>query len=81
MSGGIPGAQAGTLTLMIGGNDDQAIERVTPVLQTMGGKLFRTGASGSGDVVKALNNFCSAANFRALSEAVNMGQKFGLTRR
>jgi 3-hydroxyisobutyrate dehydrogenase len=78
VSGGITGAQAGTLTLMIGGNDDAAIERVTPVLQTMGGKLFRTGASGSGDVVKALNNYCSAANFRALSEAVIMGQKFGL---
>ncbi len=78
VSGGIPGAQAGTLTLMIGGNDDHAVERVTPVLQTMGAKLFRTGASGSGDVVKALNNYCSAANFRALSEAVSMGEKFGL---
>jgi 3-hydroxyisobutyrate dehydrogenase len=78
VSGGVTGAEAGTLTLMIGGNDDQAIERVTPVLQTMGGKLFRTGASGSGDVVKALNNYCSAANFRVLSEAVRMGQKFGL---
>jgi len=78
VSGGIPGAQAGALTLMIGGNDDSAIERVTPVLQTMGQKLFRTGASGSGDVVKALNNYCSAANFRALSEAVSVGQKFGL---
>lgn len=74
VSGGIPGAQAGTLTLMIGGNDDQAVERVTPVLQTMGAKLFRTGASGSGDVVKALNNYCSAANFRALSEAVSMAR-------
>ncbi|HVG50626.1 MAG TPA: NAD(P)-dependent oxidoreductase [Xanthobacteraceae bacterium] len=78
VSGGIIGAQAGTLTLMIGGNDDKAVERVTPVLQTMGAKLFRTGASGSGDVVKALNNYCSAANFRALSEAVSMGEKFGL---
>ena len=78
VSGGITGAQAGTLTLMIGGNDDKAVERITPVLQTMGAKLFRTGASGSGDVVKALNNYCSAANFRALSEAVSMGQKFGL---
>ena len=78
VSGGIVGAQAGTLTLMIGGNDDKAIERVTPVLQAMGGKLFRTGTSGSGDVMKALNNYCSAASFRALSEAVSMGQKFGL---
>jgi len=78
VSGGITGAQAGTLTLMIGGNDEQAIERVTPVLQTMGSKLFRTGASGSGDVMKALNNFLAAANFRATAEAISMGQKFGL---
>ncbi len=78
VSGGIVGAQAGTLTLMIGSNDDRAVERVTPVLQTMGGKLFRTGPSGSGDVVKSLNNFLAGANFRAVSEAVAMGQKFGL---
>ena len=78
VSGGMTGAQAGTLTLMIGGNDEAAIERATPVLQTMGAKLFRTGASGSGDVVKALNNYLAAANFRAVSEAVSMGQKFGL---
>jgi 3-hydroxyisobutyrate dehydrogenase len=78
VSGGIVGAQAGTLTLMIGSNDDKAVERVTPVLQTMSAKMFRTGAAGSGDVVKALNNFLSAANFRAVSEAVAMGQTFGL---
>ena len=78
VSGGIPGAQAGTLTLMIGGEDEAAIERVTPVLQTMGGKLFRTGGSGSGDVVKALNNYLAGANFRAASEALAIGQKFGI---
>ena len=78
VSGGIPGAQAGTLTLMIGSNDDKAVERVTPVLQTMGGKLFRTGTSGSGDVVKALNNYLAGVNFRAASEALAIGQKFGL---
>jgi len=78
VSGGIPGAQAGTLTLMIGGDDEKAIERVTPVLQTMGQRLFRTGVSGSGDVVKALNNYLAAANFRAISEAVAVGEKFGL---
>jgi 3-hydroxyisobutyrate dehydrogenase len=44
----------------------------------MGQKLFRTGAAGSGDVMKALNNYLAAANFRAASEAVMMGQKFGL---
>lgn len=78
VSGGIPGAQAGTLTLMIGADDDAAVERVTPVLQTMGQKLFRTGAAGSGDVMKALNNYLAAANFRAASEALCIGEKFGL---
>jgi len=78
VSGGIPGAQAGTLTLMIGCDDDKAIERAAPVLQTMGAKLFRIGASGAGDVMKALNNYLAAANFRAASEALAMGVKFGL---
>jgi 3-hydroxyisobutyrate dehydrogenase len=78
VSGGIPGAQAGTLTLMIGSNDEKAVERVTPVLQTMGAKLFRTGGSGSGDVVKALNNYLAGANFRAASEALTIGQRFGI---
>jgi 3-hydroxyisobutyrate dehydrogenase len=78
VSGGVPGAQAGTLTLMVGGDDAAAIERAWPVLQTMGAKLFRTGASGSGDTMKALNNFIAAANFRAVSEALATGIKFGL---
>jgi len=78
VSGGVPGAQAGTLTLMVGGDDAAAIERAWPVLQTMGAKLFRTGASGSGDTMKALNNFIAAANFRAVSEALAMGIRFGL---
>jgi len=78
VSGGIQGARAGTLTLMIGGDDEAAIERVTPVLKTMGQRLFRTGGAGSGDVVKALNNFLAAANFRALSEAMAVGTAFGL---
>jgi 3-hydroxyisobutyrate dehydrogenase len=78
VSGGVPGAQAGTLTLMVGGDDAAAIERAWPVLQTMGAKLFRTGASGSGDTMKALNNFVAGANFRAVSEALAMGVKFGL---
>jgi len=78
VSGGIAGAAAGTLTLMIGSDDDRAVERVTPVLQAMGGKLFRTGGSGSGDAMKALNNYLAAANFRAASEAFAIGEKFGL---
>jgi 3-hydroxyisobutyrate dehydrogenase len=46
VSGGVRGAEAGTLAIMIGGEDEAAIARARPVLETMGAKLFRTGRSG-----------------------------------
>jgi 3-hydroxyisobutyrate dehydrogenase len=78
VSGGVTGAQAGTLALMIGGDDDAAVERVKPVLQSMGAKLFRTGASGSGHAMKCLNNFLASSNLRATTEAMSIGMQFGL---
>lgn len=78
VSGGITGAQAGTLALMIGGDDDAAIARAWPVLESMGQKLFRTGGSGSGHATKALNNYLAASNFRAMSEVLAIGAAFGL---
>jgi 3-hydroxyisobutyrate dehydrogenase len=78
VSGGVPRAEAGTLAIMIGGEDEAAIARVRPVLETMGAKLFRTGPLGSGHAMKALNNYCAAAAFAATAEAVLVGQRFGL---
>ncbi len=78
VSGGITGAQAGTLALMIGGDDEAAIAQAWPVLQSIGGKLFRTGGSGSGHATKALNNYLAASNFRAMSEVLGIGTAFGL---
>ena len=78
VSGGVPRAEAGTLTIMIGGEDEAAIARVRPVLETMGAKLFRTGPLGSGHAMKALNNYVAAAAFAATSEALLVGRRFGL---
>jgi 3-hydroxyisobutyrate dehydrogenase len=78
VSGGVPKAQAGTLAIMVGGDDDRAIERVRPLLQAMGQKLFRTGPVGSGHAMKALNNYVAAAGYTAGAEALIVGRKFGL---
>jgi len=78
VSGGVPGAEAGTLTIMIGGEDEAAIEKATPALEAMGKNLFRTGPLGSGHAMKALNNYVAAAGFTAAAEAMLVGENFGL---
>jgi 3-hydroxyisobutyrate dehydrogenase len=78
VSGGIRGADAGTLTLMVGGDDEQAIERAQPVLTVVGARQFRTGPLGSGHAMKALNNFCAAASYTSAAEALAIGRRFGL---
>ena len=78
VSGGVPGAEAGTLTIMIGGENEDAIGRAMPVLEAMGRNLFRTGPLGSGHAMKALNNYVAAAGFTAAAEAMLVGGKFGL---
>jgi 3-hydroxyisobutyrate dehydrogenase len=78
VSGGIKGADAATLTIMIGGDDEEAIERAQPVLAALGKRLVRTGPLGSGHAMKALNNFCGAAAYAATAEALAVGGRFGL---
>ena len=78
VSGGVPRAVDGSLAIMIGGDDEDAIEKAEPVLNAMGGRLFRTGGIGNGHAMKALNNYVAAAGFTAAAEAMIMGRKFGL---
>ncbi|HEY1725149.1 MAG TPA: NAD(P)-dependent oxidoreductase [Steroidobacteraceae bacterium] len=78
VSGGVPRAQTGKLTIMIGGDDQGAIERARPLLRSMGERLFDTGGLGSGHAMKALNNFVAAAGFAACAEALVAGKRFGL---
>ena len=77
VSGGTDGAEAGTLTLMVGG-DDATIERCRPVLEPMAGHVFRTGPVGSGHALKTLNNMLSALNTMAAAEILLIGKRFGL---
>jgi len=78
VSGGVPKAESGTLAIMIGGDDEAAIARARPLLETMGKRLFLTGPLGSGHAMKALNNYVAAAGFAAAAEALIVGAKFGL---
>jgi 3-hydroxyisobutyrate dehydrogenase len=78
VSGGTRGAEAASLTIMIGSDDKAAVERVRPVLEAMGQRLFATGGSGTGHAMKALNNFIAGTNFLAAAEALVVGKRFGL---
>lgn len=77
VSGGVRKAVAGTLAILLGGEDAAALDRATPVLQAMG-TIHRTGALGSGHAAKALNNYVSAAGLAAACEAVIVGERLGL---
>ena len=79
VSGGIARAETGTLSLMVGGLDEEAFTLVLPVLETLGERIFRTGPLGSGHAMKALNNYCGAAAYAVTAEALAIGQQFGLS--
>jgi 3-hydroxyisobutyrate dehydrogenase len=77
VSGAVSGAEAGTLTIMAGG-EGAAIDRAAPLFALMGQRLFRTGALGSGQAMKALNNLASAGAFLLTLEVLLIGQRCGL---
>ncbi|MEJ2862800.1 NAD(P)-dependent oxidoreductase [Actinomycetospora flava] len=76
VSGGVSGARAGTLAIMVGGPDD-VVADLQPVLAAMG-RPRHVGPVGAGHALKALNNLMSAAHLLASSEAVLVGEEFGL---
>lgn len=77
VSGGVAGAAAGRLTIMVGGDAD-AFSRVQPLLSTMGSRVLHCGPVGAGDAVKALNNLLSATHLLVTSEAMEAARRFGL---
>ena len=80
MSGGVPRAADGTLTIMIGADDEDAIASRQPVLDALGERLFQTGPLGSGHAMKALNNFVGGGTYALVVEALAIGRRFGLAR-
>lgn len=77
MSGGVVGAQAGTLTFMIG-SPKELVERATEVLSMMGRRILHLGEQGAGLHGKLANNYLLALNNIATAEAMNMGIQWGL---
>ena len=76
VSGGNPMAEAGTLSIMTGG-DPQAFEKVKPVLECMGTPVY-TGGSGSGDTTKLINNMVGGAILVAIAEGYAFAAKAGI---
>ncbi|AUH35398.1 3-hydroxyisobutyrate dehydrogenase [Paracoccus tegillarcae] len=79
VSGGIGGAQAGTLTFMVGGSDD-AFATVQPLFEIMGQKAVHCGAAGAGQAAKICNNMILGVTMIATCEAFALADKLGLDR-
>ena len=77
VSGGVGGAEAGTLTFMVGG-DGGALERARPVFEAMGKNVFHAGDSGAGQVAKACNNMLLAVLMTGTAEAIQLAVANGL---
>lgn len=77
VSGGVTGARAATLAVMSGG-DAAVLERVRPVLRSIGTNIYHLGAVGSGNTLKAINNMMSSVNALAMMEGLVLGLKAGL---
>jgi 3-hydroxyisobutyrate dehydrogenase len=76
VSGGVAGATAGTMTIMLGAPDD-AVAGLEPLLGALG-RVRHVGPVGAGHALKALNNLMSATHLLASSEALLVGERFGL---
>ena len=77
VSGGVGGAQAGTLTFMVGGAD-AAFERAKPILEKMGKTIVHAGGPGNGQAAKICNNMILGVSMIAVSEAFVLAEKLGL---
>lgn len=77
VSGGVSGAEAGTLTFMVGGAEP-AFARGLPVLEAMGRNIVHAGASGNGQAAKICNNMLLGISMIGLSEGLTLAQKLGL---
>src|SRR5438874_1152906 len=77
VSGGVSGARAATLAIMVGG-DAAPLERARPVLGAMGPNIFHVGPVGAGNIIKAINNMMACVNGLAMMEGLALGVKAGL---
>ena len=77
VSGGVAGAEAGTLTMMVGGSD-ASFAKAQPFLDVVGGKVVHAGQPGNGQVAKVCNNMMLGISMLAVCESFSLGEKLGL---
>ena len=79
VSGGVGGAEAGTLTFMAGGSD-AGFQKASPLFEVMGQKAVHCGPSGNGQAAKICNNMILGVTMIATCEAFALADKLGLDR-
>ena len=77
VSGGVLGAEAATLTFMVGGTDD-AFARAKPLIESMGRNIFHAGPSGAGQAAKMCNNMMLGISMIGVGEAFALAHRVGL---
>jgi 2-hydroxy-3-oxopropionate reductase len=77
VSGGEPGAQQGTLAIMVGGSEED-FERARPLLEVMGDTITHVGPTGAGQTAKAANQIVVAVTLEGISEALVLASKAGV---
>jgi 3-hydroxyisobutyrate dehydrogenase len=77
VSGGSEGAQKGTLSIMVGGETED-LNKVEPVLKTMGKTITHVGSIGAGQLTKAINQIVIAGTYWGVAEGIALGLKAGL---
>ncbi|MBI3360390.1 MAG: NAD(P)-dependent oxidoreductase [Chloroflexi bacterium] len=77
VSGGTVGAQQGTLSIMVGG-DETTFEKCRPILEALGKRITYLGPSGAGQTTKACNQVMTAGIYAVMSEALVLAAKAGL---
>ncbi len=77
VSGGTPGAEAGTLTIMAGGGEE-AVMRAKPVFDVLGARLTHVGDVGAGQVAKAANQVIVGLTIGAVAEALALAVRAGV---
>jgi len=78
VSGGTMGAEAGTLTFMVGG-DAAAFAKAKPILEAMGRTIVHCGEAGAGQAAKLCNNMLLAISMIGTSEAFTLAERLGLS--
>lgn len=77
VSGGVPGAAAGTLTFMVGG-ETFGLEAARPLFDAMGQAAVHCGGSGAGQAAKLCNNLVLGISMAGVAEGLALGQRLGL---